>query len=218
MMANIPKPIIVFVVFFVAIAGILLSNPPYTKCQTQIEILHKNMTGEIFSRQGKRLTFSPRLNARIESCKLGNGPGGCFELFQMLRRVTRELRNFPSECSEDLTDVGEVARAIKEPMALMVQLAWGESPPAGPQVRNKWFEPADLALFCELRDTYVRIYGMEEFDQFRKAVSGSLPGEPPMFSEGQCVNCEFRKKAPQVLTADDIWKRSLFSTPCQSYR
>ncbi len=217
-MANIPKPIIIFVVFFVAIAGILLVNPPYTKCQSQIEILRKNMEGDIFSRQGKRLMFSPRLNRYVEICKSGNGPGGCFELFQLLRKVNRELRNFPAECSEELTEVGEVLRAIREPMVLMVQLAWGEQPPAGPEARNRWFEPADLALFCEMRDNYMRIYGNEEYEKFRMAVSGSLPGEPPMFSEGQCVNCEFRKKASQILKSEDVWKRSLFSTPCQAYR
>lgn len=218
-MANIPKPIIVFVVFFVAIAAIVLFiRPPYTICDTQIEILQKNMDGEIFSKQGKKLLFSPKLNAHITTCKMGNGPGGCFELFRMLKKLNREMRNFPAECSEQLTDVGQVQGALQAGMALMTQLAWGEQPPANVESRNRWFEPADLALFCELRDTYVRIYGVEKFEEFRAGVSGGLPGEAPMFSEGQCVNCEFRKPVSKVMPPDEILKRSLFGTNCQAYR
>lgn len=164
------------------------------------------------------MMFSPRLNREIEICKTGNSPGGCYELFKTLRKVTRELSNFPPECSEDLTAIGEVQRSIREGIALMAQIAWGESPPDSPEVRFRWFEPADLALFCQLRDTYVRIYGKEEYDQFRMNIVGRLPGEAPAFSEGKCVNCEFRKRATQVMSAEEVWKRSVFSTPCHVYR
>lgn len=217
-MQNIPKPIIVFVVFFVAIAAIILSNPPYTRCNTQMEILRKNLSGDIFSAQGKQMMFSPRLNREIQTCKTGNGPGGCYELFQTLRRMNRELGNFPPECSQDLTEVGEVQRAMQEGMSLMAKIAWGESPPTSVESRFRWFEPADLALFCNLRDNYVRIFSKEQYDQFRLSIVSRLPGEPPTFSEGKCVNCEFRKMAPQVMSQDDIWQHSLFSAPCQLYR
>lgn len=217
-MNNIPKPIIVFVVFFLAIVFIVFSNPPYTKCQSQIEILRANLKSDIFAQQGKSMTFSPRLTKHIAICKDGNSPGACFELFQTLRSLTRELVHFPAECAEEMGDVVEVQRALKEGMALMTQLAWGESPPPAHQPRFRWLEPADLALFCSLRDNFVRLYGHEEFESFRTGVVKNLPGEEPMFSEGQCVNCEFRKKAHQVMSSQDLWKQSLFSAPCNLYR
>lgn len=195
----------------------ILADPPYTKCNTQIEVLQKSLQSDIFSRQGKRLVFSPRLSGQITTCKEGNGPGGCFELFATLRRLIRELSSFPPECHESLAEIGQVQGAIMEGIRLMVFLAWGESPPA-PEARARWLEPADLALFCELRDGFVRIFGPEAYDEFRTSITAGLPGEPAIFSDGQCINCEFRKRASQVLSPDEVWKRTLFSVPCQQYR
>ncbi len=100
----------------------------------------------------------------------------------------------------------------------MVQLAWGEKPPTKPEERFRWLEPADRALFCELRDSFVKIYGSDEFEQYRRAIMSQLPGEAPIFAEGKCANCEIRKTVAQTLTPDEFWKLSLFSTPCQAYR
>jgi hypothetical protein len=194
------------------------SNPPYTKCQTQIEILTKNLEGEIFAKQGKRLLFSPKLNRYVERCKLGNSPGACFEMFASVRKFMREVRNFDHECYADLASVGEIKSAMSQTMALMVQVAWGESPPPGPDRRFRWFEPADLVLFCDLRDSYRNIYGEEEFLNFQNQIYGTLPGEEPVFEEGKCVNCQYRKGALKLLPPTEIWRRSLFSTPCSAYR
>lgn len=215
---QIPKPLIVAGAFILGIAFLYFSNPPYTKCQTQIEILSKNLEGEIFSKQGKRLLFSPMLNRYMELCKLGNSPGGCFEMMAASRKFMREVRNFDQECYTDLSSVSEVKRAISAVMTLMVQVAWGESPPPGPEKRFRWFEAADLAVFCELRESYRNIYGEEEYENYQKQVYSTLPGEEPLFQEGKCVNCEFRKGALKVLPPTELWKRSLFSTPCNAYR
>lgn len=218
MLDQIPKPLIVAAAFFLGIAFLYFSNPPYTKCQTQIEILQKNLQGQVFAQQGKRLLFSPKVLKSIETCKLGNSPGGCFEMFSHVRRFMREIRNFDQECYADLAGINEIKGSINQTMTLMVQIAWGESPPPGPDKRFNWFEPADIALFCDLRDSYMRIYGEEDFEAYRTKVYQTLPGEEPVFEDGKCVNCEFRKLALKTLSPTEIWKRSLFSTPCASYR
>lgn len=218
LMDQIPKPLIVAGAFILGIAFLYFSNPPYTKCQTQIEILQKNLEGEIFSKQGKRLLFSPMLARYMELCKQGNSPGGCFEMFAAARKFMREVRNFDEECYTDLASVAEVKGAISAVMTLMTQVAWGESPPPGPEKRFGWFEPADLALYCDLRDSYRKIYGEEEYTLYQQFVYSKLPGEEPLFQEGKCMNCEYRKGAIKVLPATEIWKRSLLSTPCNAYR
>lgn len=215
---QIPKPILVLGAFLIGIGFLYVSNPPYTKCQTQIEILNKNLEGEVFAKQGKRLLFSPKLTRKIELCKNGNSPGACFEMFGSARKFMREVRNFDQECYEDLGSVGEIKNAMVQTMTLMAQVAWGEQPPDGPDKRFNWFEPTDLVLFCDLRDSYRRIYGEESFIELQNFAYSKLPGEPPQFQDGKCVNCEFRKPATKVFPPKEIWRRSLFSTQCSAYR
>lgn len=211
---SIPKPLLIAVAIIVGVVVIVGINPQYTKCHAQTEIFEKNLRQDLYGRQGQQMGFSPKLSGQISSCKQGNGPGGCFELFATLRKVLRELNKFPESCHEELAGKAEIRGAIETPMGLMVQVAWGEQPPEGPEQRYRWFEAADVALFCNLRETYIRLWGEEMFMAFRAGVQSTLPGEAPTFEKGLCTNCEFRKKASQLLTPDEIWKRSLFSSPC----
>lgn len=215
---QIPKPLLVAVVFAIAAAFILLANPQYTQCQAQVEIFRKNLVGEIFTSQGKRMTFSPRLSEYISTCKRGNGPGGCFELFRALRKMLREMRAFPESCQGDLAEIEEVRRALTEPMYLMIQIAWGDEPPEGPEQRYRWLEKGDIALFCDLKRNFIALYGPEEFDKIKLGVGAALPGEAADFEKGVCTNCEYRKSADKVMSPNDIWKRTLLSTPCSSFQ
>lgn len=211
---EIPKPFLIVAVLVAGIAIILAVNPQYTACQAQTEILQKSVRQEIYGRRGQVMGFSPKVAGQISSCKQGNGPGGCFELFRTLRKVLREVRQFDDSCNADLAGIGEVRAAIEGPMALMVQVAWGEQPPENPEKRFGWFEAADVALFCQLRATYLRLYGEEEFRNFQTGVSANLPGEAPVFENGVCTNCQYRKKAGAVMTPNEALRLSLFSAPC----
>lgn len=202
------------VALIAGIAAIIATNPQYTACQAQTEIFQKSVTQEIYGRRGQRMGFSPKVAGQISSCKQGNGPGGCFELFRTLRKVMRELRQFDESCNADLAAIGEVRAAIQSPMGLMVQVAWGEQPPESTEKRYGWFEASDVALFCQLRESYLRLYGEEEFTNFRMQVMSTLPGEAPTFENGVCSNCEYRKKAPAVMSPEEIHKLSLFAAPC----
>lgn len=211
---QIPKPLIVLVAFIAGIAFIMYSNPQYTACQAQTEIMQKSIEREIYGVRGQAVGFSPKVSSQVSSCKQGNGPGGCFELFQTLRKVMREVKQFDESCNADLAGIAELRGAIEGPMGLMVQVAWGDQPPESSEKRFGWFEASDVALFCQLRATYLRLYGEEEFMNFQMKVSGSLPGEAPQFEKGLCTNCEFRKGAMAVMTPPEIVKLSLFSAPC----
>lgn len=220
MIAGFPRPLVVAVIFILGIAAFFVFNPPRRLCQSQVEMFQQLQKGKVFPGQGKVLARSPKVIQEIETCKLGNSPGACFELFSTLRKLTRDLRGLPNECSEDLQELGTVRASLQEGMTLLAQISWGEAPPdkGVGGVRQGWLEASDIALFCGLKDAFVRIYGKEAFDQFRLSVYSKLPGEEAVFEEGVCKNCEYRKMAPAVLSIEEMWGRSLFSVRCELYR
>lgn len=220
MLYGIPKGLIVGAVLVVGILGVILFNPPHRQCESQIEVIRQLQKGKVFSGMGKTMARSPRVLKDIETCKLGNSPGACFELFSTLRGLARDLQGLPLECAEDLRSVGEIRGSLFEGMSLMTQIAWGEVPPekAVSSVRQGWLEASDLALFCTLKDLYTRFFGKEEMDQVRASIMSKLPGEAAIFTNGACVNCEFRKTAPQAMAIEEVWSRSLFAVRCDLYR
>jgi hypothetical protein len=220
MIAGLPKGLVVAVVLIVGIIFFLVANPPHRPCTSKLEVFRELQAGKLFPGKGKVLARSPKILQQIENCKFGNSPGACFELFLTLRGLIRDLQSLPQECSEDIREVGEIRGSLREGMSLLVQIAWGETPPEkgmGP-VQQGWLEAADLALFCSLKDMYVRFFGKEEMDQLKMAIMTKLPGEPAVIADGKCANCEVRKNALQVLSPEDAWSRTLFSLRCELFR
>ena len=220
MIEKLPKGFIVLAVLLVGILFVILANPPHRLCNSKLEMLQELQKGRIFPSKGKVLARPPRVSREIEGCKLGNSPGACFELFSTLRGLSRDLHTMPIECAEDVQGVGEVRHALKEGLSLLVQIAWGDVPPERGVgiVRQGWLEASDLALFCDLKDLYMRFFGKEEMDQLRMGIFTSLPGEGAILTNGECVNCEFRKSALQVFSQEELWSHSLFSLRCDLYR
>lgn len=215
-----PKGLIVGAVLVVGILFVIFSNPPHRLCTSKIEMLRELQKGKVFTSQGKAMTRPARILKDIETCKLGNSPGACFELFSTLRGLSRDLHGLPMECAKDVSEVGEVRGSLREGLTLLVQIAWGEVPPERGvgSVRQGWLEASDLALFCDLKDLYVRFFGKEELDQLRMSIFANLPGEAAVFTNGECVNCAFRKNALQVFSPEELWTHSLFSLRCEMYR
>jgi hypothetical protein len=84
-------------------------------------------------------------------------------------------------------------------MKLMVQMAWGERPPVSYTQKNGWFDASDLHLFCDLKRVAIRFYGAEQFSQWQEGLLQSMPNA-------------------EKLTREQVWPRSLLSTPCDSFR
>lgn len=213
---QIPKPLLVALIFVLGVVGIIYFNPQYTACHAQVEIFRESLKGDIFQINGRR-THPSKLTGQVLQCKRSNSPGGCFEMIQTLRKMVREVRAFPDSCSKDLGEVSEVRGALTEGLALLTQIAWGDHPPENAEKRAGWLESADVALFCDLRRVYVGLYGEEEFQSLRSGVLASLPGEEALFEKGECVNCKFRKNALQALTPAEALKRSLFAASCRLF-
>ena len=215
---QVPKWVIVITVLVVASFGIYFLNPPHSACESQIDIVKDKLKGRLFPGKAKKSTLPPAYVAQLENCKLGNSPGGCYELFRTMRLVDTQLSNIDFACNETLGGIPEVRNSLRAVMTLLVQIGWGEEPPKPGEPQRGWLETADISLFCHMRDLYTRYYGKEELDRFMAGVFAELPGEPPVFEGSTCANCEFRKKATEVLSREEMWARSLFSTRCDIYR
>lgn len=217
LMDQIPRPLIVIFVLAAGIATFFFIKEPASLCNSQIEIFKQSQAGAIFPRvmkSAQRPALYPRL---VDNCKTGNSPGACYELFSLLRKLNQDLRGSPQECLVPFGEIPQVKKALTEGVQLMIQLAWGEKPPEEGLSKFHWMETSDLALYCQLRDLNFKIYGDEAWTLLRKSTYAKLPGEAQIFQDGQCVNCETIKSAPQALSEEEIWVRSLFSLRCEQF-
>jgi hypothetical protein len=222
MLNQIPRPILVFIVFAIGIFMFFQIQEPHTVCDAQFEILRESQSGRLFPRKVKsaeRAAIYPRL---VNDCKIGNSPGACFELFTLLRKLIQDLKGSPQECLAVFGEKVEIKKALFEGTRLITQLAWGDRPPEDSSNKFSWLEVSDLSLFCQLKTLMIQTYGEEEWEKFRLATNPTLPGEVLPFEaqvieNGVCTNCSKIRKAPDVLTAEEIWVRSLFSLRCEQY-
>ncbi len=209
------------VVFFILLFGVLsffLIQEPHSPCDTTFESFRKAQEGFLFPKTIKSVTRQPLYKKTIEMCKLGNSPGACYEHFNGLKKVMRDVSGIPNSCGDHLSKLPELSSLISENLKLMIEIAWGESPPASNYEKTNWLEASDLALFCQLRDEWIRLAGDENYTEFKTKIQNGLPGEKPTFADGECTNCDRRKKAIQLLSIEEIWKVSLLSLDCRQYR
>ncbi len=222
MLDQIPRPILVFLVLTAGIFLFFIIKTPHTVCDSQFEVFQESQAGNIYPRKIKtaeRAAIYPRL---VNECKIGNSSGACFELFKLLRKLILDLKAAPAQCLVEFGAKPEVKKALFESTRLLVQLAWGDRPPENSTNKFSWLEISDLSLFCQLKALNLQTYGEAEWEQFRLATGPTLPGEVQPFESqiienGVCTNCDKVRKAPDVLTSEEIWVRSLFSLRCESY-
>lgn len=217
MLNSLPKPILVFLVLTLGVAGIFVLQKPHSVCDSQLEVFKESMKGKIYPRVEKNLTLPASYFRLLENCKLANSAGGCFEYFDLLRSMLRELNGAPEQCLQPFGEIKEVKSAFNEGLEIMAMLAWGNQPPESAS-RFGWLETLELGLFCKLRANYIRIYGAEALELLREKVNAKLPGEPPVIQDGICTNCESRKAASQIFSREELWVRSLFSVRCDQYQ
>ena len=218
MLDRIPRPLLVFAVLLIGVSLLFVLQKPHSVCVNQLQLFKEAQAGQIYPRQVKqsqRPALFPRL---MDNCKVGNSAGACYELFTSLRKFLRDLNGAPQECLVPFGEESEIRNALNKGTELMVLLAWGSKPPEqGGLERFGWLETLDLSLYCQLKAMYLKVYGQEAWEQFRMNTQNKLPGEAEVIVEGNCANCDSLKKAPAVLSAEEIWVRSLFSLRCDQY-
>lgn len=214
---SLPKPVLVLGALVVAIVVIMLINPPYTVCDTQLASFKEAQKGNLFPNKEKKTVIPPSISRAKESCQLGNSAGACYEYFQSLRSIADGISKASNECAAQLYGVAEVRTALNDGIELMVRLAWGLKPPEPTLERFGWLQESELSTFCRLRSVYVRANGEQAWIELRRRVFAKLPGEEvPLALEPDQMVVE-PKKAVTMMTEENIWNRSLFSVRCDIF-
>ena len=137
----------------------------------------------------------------FDECSNDNSPGGCFELFQNLKKMLADLQNIPEECAETAGAEPEVEKWLWQALKLMIDMAWGPKPPQSYMQKKGWFDSSELTLYCGLKHHAIRIYGQKTFSEWQEKILVSMPNPD---------------KIP--LDRTQAWNRSLLSTQCELYR
>ncbi len=179
------------------LAFIILSDPPRTQCDAEIEAFQMGTVGFLYVHP-KATVKTVRYFEMLENCKKGNGPGGCLELFAGMKKVLRELSSVTPACLEKIGELPAIRGSLAPTIDLMAKLAWGAQPPAHPNLKIGFFDPGDLNLFCLLKNKSIQIYGEESWLGFQKGSLSQLPGI-------------------KALPPQEAWDKSLYSLPCGQY-
>ena len=198
-LANLSRQMIAFLALAGGILFIVISDPPRTVCDSQIDVLKDEETPFLFKDRAKKSRKEATYRSIIDQCKATNSPGGCFELFMQLRHMVRSLSTVPIECDSKTASLGAVRKVIRESIELMVQLAWGEKVPDVYFEKYGWLDHSDMNLFCSLKDYYIRYWGKDTWEQFREKMMLALPGA-------------------DKLSRQKLWDNTIFSSNCKQFQ
>lgn len=197
------------------VIGVLLlfwANPPHSICDTEKKTLSESIVGLVTPMKVKNRQFPAKIVQARLNCLEGYDSGSCFEYFGILRKVANDVRSSSLECAKSVYEVPEVKKSLNQGIESLVLMAWGESPPEPGPSRLGWFQESDIGLFCQLKKTFIRSYGQELWEEARRSINQKLPGEPrPQSPQAQ------RVMAPEKLSENEIWNRSIFSARCELY-
>lgn len=269
---QIPKPLLAAgAIFIFILLTIFVLQPPHSVCDTEVGNLHQNQKGLLFPTKTGKVTMPAKIQSAIQSCRMGNSSGACYEYFGILRRVALDVKALSPDCRGNALsisianynrrlqcDPSDASRAMikddgtrytqeelcdealfpgnivnvtfssaplkmvfEDAMTLMVTKAWGERPPEpGPQ-KFGWMQEYDIAVFCHIKDVYVRALGDLAYSQFRDKIFKTLPGEAPAVfppPPGLDPNRKLAIKVSSYMPTEQIFERSLFSVRCDSFR
>lgn len=218
---SLPKPVLVLLVLVVAIVVFMIISPPHSICDTQAAAFKEVQIGNLFDRvetvKRTKRTIPGTLAKAKSSCQLGNSAGSCYEYFAALREIARGVSNASPQCMGTLFSIKEVSEALNDGVELMVRLAWGVKPPEIGIDRFGWMQEADLAIFCHLKNVYVRSKGEEAWATLRKKIATKLPGEEVVATGEAGLFAVEPRSAAEILNEQDIWDRSLFSIRCENF-
>lgn len=177
---------------------VFVIQPPHTLCESQIDVIKKSQAEFLYLSEKQKKTTTTLYELMRDRCKVTNSPGGCYELFQRLKILDKDVNIMPSDCMSAIGGIKEVKKALWESIELLVQLAWGSAPPAGHHEKFGWLDTADLTLYCSLKGTLNRVYGETRWNEFREKMMSELP------------------KADTV-DRRTVWENSILSENCARY-
>lgn len=202
----IPKNLIAFLAITGGILFIVLSQPPHTVCDSQLEVIKKAQEKFLYKDPKSKKVNTTRYQTLYDHCKITNNPGGCYELFQEMKVLLYDLGTLSSECSGPLGAVPEHKRALWDVTELLIRLAWGDKPPESYHAKFGWLDTADVSLYCRLKERIIAFYGDAAWTRFR---------EPYLNPKNQ--NNVKELPGSKDMTRNQIWDMSLLSENCARY-
>jgi hypothetical protein len=199
---SIPKGLLAFLVLFGGILFIVLSDPPKTVCDAQIDLFKKSQNTFLYANEkSKALKKTTQFGRLFENCKATNDPGGCLQLFQLTKKMLDDLASVPRECRSKVAGLNETKNVINYVLELIVRLAWGEKPPQTYGQKMGWIDVADISLYCQLKSLKIEFFGNESWeghDGMRERIMRTLPGADQM-------------------SRNQVWDFSILSENCERY-
>lgn len=195
---QLPKHILAMLVLAGGIFFIVVSDPPATVCGQQAKSFKEKQVGFLYKKPDESFRSSSRFHQLIDVCISSNTMGGCYELFQGIRRTLQDMRSFSLECMSDVGSDSTVRDFVTKSLDLLIRLSWGVKPPEAVQLKLNWLEPTEVSLFCQLKNQYLVMYDDAAWAQLREGYLKSLPGI-------------------EKLQRKDAWGLSLMSIDCSKF-
>lgn len=216
---QIPKPVLTVAVLVIGIAIIFFANPPRSICDAEKDAFQESLKGELYPERidKKKGRLPPQIIQARRLCKQGNSSGACYEYFNMLKNISREIKRQTTECYSTVIEAPGVLPSLKEGLVVMTQLAWGEQPPEDNS--KNWFSRSDLTAFCSIKDILKESMEEEAWADFHGQILSSLPGaKPPNESQDPVgEETQARPRAVQALGEKQVFTKSLLSLNCRNY-
>lgn len=201
-----PKWLVALVAILVFVLLLFTLNPPHTICDTQEQTLRENLIGVVYPLKVKKNTMPPRITQATVDCENARSSGGCYEYFNILKTVAKQIDGAHSECRAQLYKVKEVQATLRRGVENMALLAWGSRPPESSAARFGWLQESELAIFCQLKSSHIKAMGEDSWNQWRLETNRKYPTE----------GGEDAPKAVDRMSEQEIWSKSLFSVHCDS--
>ncbi len=206
---QLSKPTLVLGALILGTLFIVLSDPPRTICDAQLENFKETKKSFLFDEGTGEQKKKAKLRVLKDLCLKTNTIGGCLEYFHGLRKILLEIEGVYPECRRQLLEIKtqpdeiisshQVEGYLWKGVELLVMMGWGEAPPEGLGDKYGWLEAYDMNLYCKMRDKLIFNSGKEKWKSFKLKALTLLPG-----TEG--------------MPRREILQRSILSDNCNRFR
>lgn len=197
-LAQIPKFWLIVGSLTIGILFIVLIDPPKGVCDAQLELFRAQQKDFLYLDSKNEFIKTTGFTREYERCQSSNTPGGCYELFEKIRKFLADVDGIPKECLSSAQSENVIGQTIAKTFDLFVRIAWGSKPPERYNDKFKWLDNSDMALFCRLKSNYDKILGAQALTQKRESYFEELPGA-------------------KGLPRQKIWEAMLLSENCGRY-
>jgi hypothetical protein len=193
---SLPKSILVGGALAVGLVIIFLIKPPHTKCDSQFEIFQKAETPFLYKDPTKKFMEETQVQTSMNACKQTNSPGSCFQFFEGLKFLIKDIQTISYDCRPGILSKSEISTALWQSLEFIFEIAWGKNPPANYLDKLGWLDNVHVSVFCDLQALMKESFSEDEWTTFREKMLAGLPGA-------------------QALGRKEVWNRSLFTLKCQ---